>query len=837
MLGLVKKIFGDANEREVKRLLKTVDQINGLESSVSSLSDEQLRGKTDEFRARLDKGEKLDDLLPEAFAVVREAAKRTLNMRHFDVQLIGGMVLHHGKIAEMRTGEGKTLVGTLSVYLNALEGKGVHVVTVNDYLAQRDSALMGQIYTFLGMTVGCNLHGLSHEEKQQAYACDITYGTNNEFGFDYLRDNMVLYKEQMVQRPLQYAIIDEVDSILVDEARTPLIISGQAQKSTELYYAADRFVSRLSETEDYTIDVKLRTIALTEQGVTKTERAFNIENLFSHDNVTLNHHVSQALRARYIMKRDVDYVVQEEEVIIVDEFTGRLMAGRRYSDGLHQAIEAKEQLKVQNESMTLATITFQNYFRMYRKLAGMTGTAKTEEEEFKRIYGLDVIQVPTNRPMIRTDMPDVVYKSENGKYKSVVEEIVKRHATGQPVLVGTVSIENSERISDMLKKKAIQHQVLNAKYHAEEAAIISNAGQRGTVTIATNMAGRGTDILLGSGVADIGGLHIIGTERHESRRIDNQLRGRSGRQGDPGSSQFYLSMQDELMRRFGADNIMGMMERLGFDEDSPIESRLITRAIESAQKRVEGSNFDARRIVLQYDDVINLQREKIYGDRRQILYADNIRDIVLTMVRSAVTRSVESHCSDSEVPEDWDMDAVVAHAHTNYLPEDRVSKEDLWGKEKEEIIEFLMERVEKLYDEREEHIGVETMREFEKVVVLRAVDSKWMDHIDAMDHLRQGIHLRAYGGNDPLREYQFEGHNMFLSMIERIEEEITLYIMKAQVESNVKREAVAEGQAVDTKAEAAPKRPAKRDEQRVGRNDPCPCGSGKKYKLCHGRID
>jgi len=837
MLGLVKKIFGDANEREVKRLLKTVDQINGLESSVSSLSDEQLRGKTDEFRARLDKGEKLDDLLPEAFAVVREAAKRTLNMRHFDVQLIGGMVLHHGKIAEMRTGEGKTLVGTLSVYLNALEGKGVHVVTVNDYLAQRDSALMGQIYTFLGMTVGCNLHGLSHEEKQQAYACDITYGTNNEFGFDYLRDNMVLYKEQMVQRPLQYAIIDEVDSILVDEARTPLIISGQAQKSTELYYAADRFVSRLSETEDYTIDVKLRTIALTEQGVTKTERAFNIENLFSHDNVTLNHHVSQALRARYIMKRDVDYVVQEEEVIIVDEFTGRLMAGRRYSDGLHQAIEAKEQLKVQNESMTLATITFQNYFRMYRKLAGMTGTAKTEEEEFKRIYGLDVIQVPTNRPMIRTDMPDVVYKSENGKYKSVVEEIVKRHATGQPVLVGTVSIENSERISDMLKKKGIQHQVLNAKYHAEEAAIISNAGQRGTVTIATNMAGRGTDILLGPGVADIGGLHIIGTERHESRRIDNQLRGRSGRQGDPGSSQFYLSMQDELMRRFGADNIMGMMERLGFDEDSPIESRLITRAIESAQKRVEGSNFDARRIVLQYDDVINLQREKIYGDRRQILYADNIRDIVLTMVRSAVTRSVESHCSDSEVPEDWDMDAVVAHAHTNYLPEDRVSKEDLWGKEKEEIIEFLMERVEKLYDEREEHIGVETMREFEKVVVLRAVDSKWMDHIDAMDHLRQGIHLRAYGGNDPLREYQFEGHNMFLSMIERIEEEVTLYIMKAQVESNVKREAVAEGQAVDTKAEAAPKRPAKRDEQRVGRNDPCPCGSGKKYKLCHGRID
>jgi preprotein translocase subunit SecA len=648
---------------------------------------------------------------------------------------------------------------------------------------------------------------------------------------------MVLYKEQMVQRPLKYAIIDEVDSILIDEARTPLIISGQAQKSTELYYTADRLVNKLMDVEDFTVDVKMRSVALTEQGVTKVERALNIENLFSHDNVTLNHHVNQALRARYIMKRDVDYVVQDEEVIIVDEFTGRLMAGRRYSDGLHQAIEAKEQLKVQNESMTLATITFQNYFRMYRKLAGMTGTAKTEEEEFKRIYGLEVIQVPTNRPMIRTDIPDVVYKSENGKYRSVVEEIVRRHSTGQPVLVGTVSIENSERISDMLKKKGVSHQVLNAKFHAEEAAIISNAGQHGTVTIATNMAGRGTDIVLGSGVADIGGLHIMGTERHESRRIDNQLRGRAGRQGDQGSSQFYLSMQDELMRRFGADNIMGMMERLGFDEDSPIESRLISRAIESAQKRVEGSNFDTRRIVLQYDDVINLQREKIYGDRRQILNTDNIRDIIMGMVRSVITRSVDTHCSSNDVPEDWDLDGAVAYAHANFLPEDHLSKEDLWGKEKEEIIDMLIERVEKLYDEREESIGIDTMREFEKVVVLRAVDSKWMDHIDSMDHLRQGIHLRAYGGNDPLREYQFEGHNMFLSMIERIEEEITMYIMKAQVQTAPKREAVAEGQAVDSKAEAGPKKPVKRDDQRVGRNDPCPCGSGKKYKLCHGRID
>ncbi|RUS43061.1 preprotein translocase subunit SecA [Cohnella sp. AR92] len=835
MLGLVKKMFGDPNEREVKRLMKTVEQINGLESSLTGLTDEQLRAKTEEFRGRLEKGEELDDLLPEAFAVVREASKRVLKMRHFDVQLLGGMVLHSGRISEMKTGEGKTLVGTLPVYLNALAGKGVHVVTVNDYLAQRDSQLMGQLYEFLGMTVGCNLHGLSHEEKQAAYACDITYGTNNEYGFDYLRDNMVLYKEQMVQRPLQFAIIDEVDSILIDEARTPLIISGQAQKSTQLYYAADRFVARLEETEDYTIDVKMRSISLTDTGVSKAENAFNIENLFAHENVTLNHHISQALRARFIMKRDVDYVVQEDEVVIVDEFTGRLMAGRRYSDGLHQAIEAKEGLEVQNESMTLATITFQNYFRMYRKLAGMTGTAKTEEEEFKRIYGLEVVQIPTNRPNIRTDSPDVVYKSQNGKFKAVVDEIVERHKTGQPVLVGTVSIENSERVSEMLKKKGIKHQVLNAKYHAEEAAIISNAGQHGTVTIATNMAGRGTDILLGEGVAALGGLHIIGTERHESRRIDNQLRGRAGRQGDPGSSQFYLSMEDELMRRFGADNIMGMMERLGFDESSPIESKLITRAIESAQKRVEGSNFDARRVVLQYDDVINLQREKIYGDRREILNSENIREIVSGMINNVVERAVDKHCPGEEVPEDWDLEGLVAYAHKNFLPENSFTKEDIWGKEKEEIVEWLLARVNAFYDEREEQIGTETMREFEKVVVLRAVDSKWMDHIDAMDHLRQGIHLRAYGGNDPLREYQFEGHNMFLAMIERIEEEITLYIMKAQVESNVKREAVAEGQAVDTKAEAGPKRPLKKAEN-IGRNDPCPCGSGKKYKLCHGRI-
>ncbi|MGO4110611.1 preprotein translocase subunit SecA [Paenibacillus sp. YAF4_2] len=832
MLGLVKKIFGDANEREVKRLTRTVEEINGLESTITPLSDEELRNKTEEFKARIEKGESIDEILPEAFAVVREASKRTLGMRHFDVQLMGGMVLHEGKIAEMRTGEGKTLVATLPTYLNALQGKGVHVITVNDYLASRDSQIMAELYNFLGLTVGCNLHGLTHEEKQEAYACDITYGTNNEFGFDYLRDNMVLYKEQMVQRPLYYAIIDEVDSILVDEARTPLIISGQAQKSTELYFAADRFVTRLKQEEDYTVDIKLRNVTLTEAGVDKAEKAFNIENLFDHANVTLNHHVQQALKAHVIMKRDVDYVVNEEEVVIVDEFTGRLMAGRRYSDGLHQAIEAKEQLKVQNESMTLATITFQNYFRMYRKLSGMTGTAKTEEEEFKRIYGLEVIQIPTNRSLIRKDLQDVVYKSENGKFKAVVEEIVERHRNNQPVLVGTISIENSERLADMLKKRGVAHKVLNAKFHAEEAEIISHAGQAGGVTIATNMAGRGTDILLGEGVADLGGLHIIGTERHESRRIDNQLRGRAGRQGDPGSSQFYLSLEDELMRRFGAENIMGMMDRLGLEEDQPIESRLITRAVESAQKRVEGSNFDTRKVVLQYDDVMNQQREVIYKQRRDVLYSENIREIVMEMIVPVIEHVVAAH-TEGDIPEEWELQEIADYANSNLVQEDTFTKEDLWGKEKEDIIELIKGKVVAYYDEREAELGAETMREFEKVVVLRAVDSKWMDHIDAMDQLRQGIHLRAYGGTDPLREYQFEGFEMFKEMIYSIQEEVARYIMKARVESNLERQEVAQGQTTTNSPAEAEKRPTKREE-RTGRNDLCPCGSGKKYKMCHG---
>jgi preprotein translocase subunit SecA len=832
LLGLVKKIFGDTNEREIKRMLRTVEKINSLEESIAALSDDQLRGKTAEFKDRLEKGETLDDLLPEAFAVVREASKRTLGKRHYDVQLIGGIVLHEGRVAEMRTGEGKTLVATLPTYLNALEGKGVHVVTVNEYLAQRDSTEMGQIYQFLGLTVGLNLNGMSHGEKQAAYACDITYGTNNEFGFDYLRDNMVLYKEQIVQRPLNFALIDEVDSILIDEARTPLIISGQAAKSTELYYAADRFVKKLEEGEDYTIDIKVKSVALTEAGAAKAERAFGIDNLYDHNNILINHHITQALKANTIMRRDVDYVVQDDQIIIVDEFTGRLMHGRRYSDGLHQAIEAKEGLEVQNESMTLATITLQNYFRMYRKLAGMTGTAKTEEEEFKKIYGLDVVVVPTNKPMIREDKPDVVYKTMASKYRAVVEEIVRRHQKGQPVLVGTASIESSEYLSELLKRRGIPHKVLNAKYHAEEAEIVAKAGQRGAVTIATNMAGRGTDIVLGEGVAELGGLHIIGTERHESRRIDNQLRGRAGRQGDPGSSQFFLSMQDELMRRFGADNVMGMMERLGFEEDQPIESRLITKSVESAQKRVEGNNFDIRKVVLQYDDVMNQQREIIYKQRREVLFSDNIKDIVLGMIDSVIERIVEAHCPDDEIPEDWNLEAIVEYGNATFLREGQVSPEQLEGKEKEEIIEYLKNIVRKNYEEREAQLPPEFMREFEKVIVLRAVDSKWMDHIDAMDQLRQGIHLRAYGGTDPLREYQFEGFAMFEEMVAAIQEEVAKYITKAQVESNLKRQEVAKGQAVNTKEEQV-KRPV-RAENQVGRNEPCPCGSGKKYKHCHG---
>lgn len=845
MLGLLRKLWGDPVEKDLKKLYKIVDQINNLEDSISVLSDQQLKEKTVEFRARLEKGETLDDLLPEAYAVCREASKRVLKMRHFDVQLLGAIVLHKGEIAEMKTGEGKTLVATMPVYLNALEGKGVHVITVNEYLAERDSQVMGELYTFLGLTVGLNAHGLDAEQKRTAYAADITYGTNNEFGFDYLRDNMVIYKEQMAQRPLQFAIVDEVDSILIDEARTPLIISGQAQKSTQLYTVAARFVQGLRAETHYTVDEKARNAMLTDEGVAKAEQAFNIENLFDHANVTINHHITQALKAKALMKADVDYVVENGEVVIVDEFTGRLMQGRRYSDGLHQSIEAKENLPIQKESMTLATITFQNYFRMYKKLAGMTGTAKTEEEELRKIYGLDVYVIPTNKPMIRQDMADVVYKTEAAKHRAVVEQIVERYQEGQPVLVGTISIENSELLSDALKQRGVSHKVLNAKHHAREAEIVSGAGQRESVTIATNMAGRGTDIVLGAGVADIGGLHIIGTERHESRRIDNQLRGRAGRQGDPGSSQFYLSLEDELMRRFGSENIMGMMDKLGMEEDQPIESKMITRALEQAQKRVEGHNFDARSWVLQYDDVMNQQREIIYKQRREVLERESLREVVEGMIKSVIERIIQLHTPESEVPEDWDLQAIVDFTNRTFFHEGTVTARDLKGKEPEEMIELFHDKLKLIYDQREEEVTPEIMREFEKVVVLRAVDSKWMDHIDAMDQLRQGIHLRAYAQTNPLQAYQFEGFEMFHAMIEAIEEEVATYIMKAQITSNVERKQVAEGEAVraggfssrgnmQAHKEEKPKQQPVRVGDKVGRNEPCPCGSGKKYKQCCG---
>lgn len=834
MLGMLKKVF-DPNKRQIARLEKIANEIDALGPQMAQLSDDELRQKTEEFKARLEKGETLDDLLVEAFAVVREAAKRVLGMYPYKVQLMGGIALHEGNIAEMKTGEGKTLTATMPVYLNALTGKGVHVVTVNEYLASRDANEMGRLYQFLGLSVGLNLNSMSHEEKQAAYNADITYGTNNEFGFDYLRDNMVLYKEHMVQRPLHYAIIDEVDSILIDEARTPLIISGTAQKSTKLYIQANAFVRTLKRDVDYTYDEKTKSVQLTEEGMNKAERAFGIDNLFDLKHVTLNHHISQALRAHVVMQRDVDYVVEDGKIVIVDPFTGRLMRGRRYSDGLHQAIEAKEGLEIQNESMTLATITFQNYFRMYEKLAGMTGTAKTEEEEFRNIYNMQVIVIPTNKPVIRDDRPDLIYRTMEGKFRAVVEDIAERHAKGQPVLVGTVSIETSELLSGMLTKRGIRHNVLNAKNHAKEAEIIAQAGQKGAVTIATNMAGRGTDIKLGEGVRELGGLAVIGTERHESRRIDNQLRGRSGRQGDPGVSQFYLSLEDELMRRFGSENMMAMMDRLGMDDSQPIQSKIVSKAVESAQKRVEGNNFDARKQLLQYDDVLREQREIIYRQRFQVLDSENLRDIVEKMIQSVIERVVRTHTPDEEMPEEWNVQAIVDYVQANLLSEGDVTVNDLRGKDPEEMIEFIWNKVRIRYDEKESRIPSEQMREFERVIVLRAVDMKWMEHIDAMEQLRQGIHLRAYGQIDPLREYQMEGYAMFEAMIASIEEEVARYIMKAEIESNLERQEVAKGEAVHPKEGEEVKRKPVKKAVEVGRNDPCPCGSGKKYKHCCGR--
>lgn len=776
----VQRLLGNNTERELKKMWPIVRQINALEDNVSGLSDASLQAKTAEFKQRLADGETLDDLLPEAFAVVREASRRVLGMRHFDVQLLGGMVLHRGNIAEMRTGEGKTLVATLPVYLNALTGKGVHVVTVNDYLATRDSEEMGQVYRFLGLSVGLIVHDLSYEQRRRAYNSDITYGTNNEFGFDYLRDNMVVSKEQMVQRPLHYCIVDEVDSILIDEARTPLIISGPGEKSTELYSTLAGIVARL-EKDDYTMDEKQKTIAPTESGVAKVEKMLGVKNMFDQEHLELNHLVIQALRARFMMHRDKDYVVKNGEIVIVDEFTGRLMFGRRFSDGLHQSIEAKENVKVQGESKTLATITFQNYFRMYDKLGGMTGTAKTEEDEFNKIYKLDVYVIPTNKPAIRKDLPDVIYKTKNAKYRAVVREVLKRHATGQPILVGTTSISQSEILSQLLNKEHVVHNVLNAKFHEMEAEIIKNAGQRDMVTIATNMAGRGTDIKLGDGVAALGGLMIIGTERHESRRIDNQLRGRAGRQGDPGTTQFFLSLEDDLMRIFGSDNIAKFMDRLGMDEDEPITHSMITKSIEKAQKKVENHNFEIRKYVLEYDDVMNQQREVLYGQRRQVLVADSLRDTILNMVDDIVLSALNKYANEKLYPEEWDFAGLLQQMEQYFVPKGSVTVEELENLSRLEVQDKLKAIAVHLYDAREAEIGSDTMRQLEKAIMLRVVDSKWMDHLDAMDALKEGINLRAYGQKNPIVEYKFEAYEMFEEMIEAIKTTVVTFLYHIQI--------------------------------------------------------
>src|SRR5690625_3409123 len=837
MAGLLKRIFGDGNKKQLNQLEKIADQIDALEPEYEKQSDEDLKQKTAAFKQRHEDGESIDDMLVEAYAVVREASKRVLKMRPFYVQLVGAIALHEGNIAEMKTGEGKTLASTMPAYLNAISGKGVHIITDNEYLASRDAKDIGVLYDFLGLTVGQNGNELSKEEKRAAYECDITYGTNNEFGFDYLRDNMVLYKHQMVQRPLNYAIIDEVDSILIDEARTPLIISGSAEKSASMYQRANTFVSTLKNEQDYTYDVKTKGVQLTDEGINKAERFFSLENLFDLDHVSLIHHINQALRAQVSMLRDTDYVIEEEQVVIVDQFTGRLMKGRRYSDGLHQAIEAKEGMQIQSESMTLASITFQNFFRMYNKLAGMTGTAKTEEEEFRNIYNMDVIAISTNQPIIRDDRADLIYKSIEGKFQAVVNNIKERHEAGQPVLVGTVAVETSELISQLLTKSRVKHNVLNAKNHYREAEIIESAGEKGAITIATNMAGRGTDIKLGEGVIEAGGLAVIGTERHESRRIDNQLRGRAGRQGDPGISQFFLSMEDDLMRRFGSDNLKGMMDRLGMEDDQPIESKMVSRAVESAQKRVEGNNCDARKTILSYDDVLREQREIIYKQRYEVINSDEtVREIIEQMIESTLQRVIAAHTQDDD-EDKWEYQTIIEYVHGNLLNNDDLSVEDIKGKDPEEMNALIMEKVRQRYDEKEEEIGTDQMREFEKVILLRTVDTKWMDHIDQMDQLTQGIHLRAYGQNDPLREYQMEGFNMFEAMIESIEEETSKYIMKAQIRQNLQREAVVK----DTKAVSGGQEEANKvrkpyvKKENVGRNEPCPCGSGKKYKHCHGR--
>ena len=869
MLGFLKRFLGDNNDKEIARYREVVEKINALEPQMENLTDDKLTGLTNKFKERLANGETLDDLLPEAFAVVREGSRRVLGMRHFDVQLIGGMCLHEGRIAEMRTGEGKTLVATLPVYLNALTGKGVHMITVNDYLARRDSEEMGKLYRFLGLTVGLVVHDMDFPERKYAYSCDVTFGTNNEFGFDYLRDNMVIYQDQMVQRDLNYAIVDEVDSILIDEARTPLIISGPGAKSTDMYAVMAKAVAGLKEGADYTLDEKQKTVAAADSTVPRIEKILGINNLYAPENIELSHCFTAALRAKALMKRDRDYVVRNGEVIIVDEFTGRLMEGRRYSDGLHQAIEAKEGVKIQRESQTLATITFQNYFRMYDKLAGMTGTAKTEEDEFIKIYNLSVIVVPTNKPVMRTDYPDLIYKTKRAKYKAVGNFVKELYEKGQPVLIGTTSITQSEELSAALHHHGIPHNVLNAKFHEKEAEIIADAGQRGAVTIATNMAGRGTDIKLGEGVADLGGLFIVGTERHESRRIDNQLRGRSGRQGDPGASRFFLSLEDDLLRLFASERISGMMDKLGMEEDEPIEHKLITNSIEHAQKKVEARNFDIRKHVLEYDDVMNQQREVMYGERRKILTGDNLRENIMGMVNHIIKEEMAQYANEQLYPEEWQLDHLIEDAEKIYAPAGKLKKEELVEMSRDDLKDALEKVAEDGYRQRELLFGEENMRELEKVVMLRVVDNKWMEHLDHMDMLREGINLRAYGQRNPLVEYKIEALDMFSEMEAAIQDQIASLMYHVSIVTPEQQQAMNDAQQAnetqkqkmektieqqrsqlsdhlqnaqashgdEVSAAEAKKKPVTSDGKKVGRNDPCPCGSGKKYKNCCGKDE
>jgi preprotein translocase subunit SecA len=834
MIGtIVKKIFGTKNERYLKKLQPIVAKINNLEPEIQSLSDEQLRQKIADFRTEVQNGRKLDEILPEVFAITREAAKRVLNMRHFDVQLIGGIVLHQGKIAEMKTGEGKTLVATLPVVLNALAGKGVHVVTVNDYLARRDAEWMGKIYGFLGLSVGVIVHALSDEERKQAYAADVTYGTNNEFGFDYLRDNMKFYPDQLVQRELHYAIVDEVDSILIDEARTPLIISGPSEESTALYGRINSIIPRLKKDEHFTIDEKAKTVTLTDEGVQKVEEILKLDNLFDPKHITYQHHILQALKAHYLFKRDVDYIVKDGQVIIVDEFTGRLMPGRRYSDGLHQALEAKEGVKVEAENQTLASITFQNYFRMYEKLAGMTGTADTEAVEFKQIYDLDVVVIPTHKPMIRKDYPDVIYKTQEEKYRAIVREIKELYAKGQPVLVGTTSIEKSELLSRMLKKMRIPHEVLNAKHHEKEAEIVAKAGEKGRVTIATNMAGRGTDIVLGPGVRELGGLHILGTERHESRRIDNQLRGRSGRQGDPGSSRFYLALDDDLMRLFGSDRIAALMDKLGMEEDQPIENKMISRAIENAQRRVENHNFEIRKTLLEYDDVMNQQRLAIYGQRREIMLAEELDDIIEEFIDDLLEEIYAPIAEAGREGPDEETGQMVWSKLEEIFDLRRVTSQDELP-EPERAREGVLQILGKLKEDTGEHYQ-EVLRFF----LLESLDRNWKEHLLNMDHLKEGIGLRGYGQKDPKQEYKREGFELFQDMLFRIKENTLRALCHLRIETRVEKDEFKHKEQEDLQyagSEEQPKKqPIRRKTPKIGRNDPCPCGSGKKYKKCCGR--